>query len=539
MLKFIDFSPASIIGMLIFLACMIGFIVWVTGFRTRTREIIKHRNIFFTISGVIIVLCIGTFIFKGLNWGLDFTGGSQLQIAIKPEVTTNQVRQAVADYASQNPELKKKFDDAKIQLEEQVKDRVGSSDSDTVFAQESAAPAAPPAGQPEAGAPVAPPAGQPEAGAPVAPPAGQPEAGAPVAAPPAGQPEAGAPVAAPPAGQPEAGAPVAAPPAGQPEAGAPVAAPSAVAPAEPVAIPSPDVKKTDEETKPAVTPKMGKFKRCIIQSKALSSDEAAGLILFLNDKLGGVELLRQETVGPTIGQDLARKGLLALFIALGAQLLYITFRFGTQFRFGVAADIALVHDLIVMVGLYSLLGRPIDSSFLAAILTIIGYSVMDSVVVFDRIRENLNIMKGKSYEETVNISLNQTITRSSLASMTTIMAAAAIYFFGGPTLNSFAVALLIGLVTGTYSSLFVASPCLIIFDDWAKSHEKERVTARRKKLQEEADERASQKVIAAKPQKSEKPEIAPDDYPTIDEVSDSKEDITRGKRVKGDRKRRR
>ncbi|MCE1246733.1 MAG: protein translocase subunit SecF [Firmicutes bacterium] len=527
MLKYIESSPSHIAGMAIFLICMIAFILWVTTFRTRTRDIIKHKNIFFGISGVIIVLCLGTFLFKGLNWGLDFTGGTQLQIAIKPEYNTAQVREAVTEYASKNPELQKKFDDAKVQLEENIKENVTLNDNSNVFAQET--PAAPPvAGQPAPGAPAAPPV------------AGQPAPGAPAAPPVEGQPAPGAP-AAPPAGQPAPNATDVAP-VGQPAPGAPVVATPAAPATEtaPAAVPSPDAKddkkaKEEESPKPV---KMAKFKKCIIQCKPLSSDEVNGLMVFLQNKLGDVELLKLETVGPTIGQDLSRKGLLALLIALGAQLLYITFRFGTQFRYGVAADIALLHDLIVMVGLYSLLGRPIDSNFLAALLTIVGYSVMDSVVVFDRIRENLHIMKGKSYEETVNLSLNQTITRSALASMTVIMSAFAIYFFGGATLNSFAIALLIGLITGTYSSLFVASPILIVIDDWAKSSEKQRVDARRKKLQDEADAKAQSKSETTE-KKSIKSDITPQDYPTPGEVSDNKDEISGGRRVKGERKRRR
>ncbi len=472
MLKYMDFSPLQIIGMLVFVACMLGFIIWATGFRKQQKEILKYRNHFFIFSGIILVICIGSLLFRGVNWGLDFKGGTVIEIGVDPKVTTAQVRQAINEFA-QKGDTGGKLDDPKVQMEELVKERQAVQPSAT---------------------------------------------------------ETSTPIST----ETPGGMDTPAPPAGTD------------APAPPVETTNPGdsggssqgITTAQDSTGAKEIP----YKKCMIQTKELSSDEANNLIAFLKTKLGDFEVLKQETVGPVIGQELQKKALIALLLALGAQLLYITFRFGTQFRYGVAADIALLHDIIVMIGLYSLLGRPIDSTFLAALLTIIGYSVMDSVVVFDRIRENLDLMKGNSYEETVNISLNQTMTRTALTSVTTIMTLFALYYFGGATLHNFAIALLIGAVAGTYSSLFIASPLLIIFDNMAKDREKQRVDDRRKKLQDEAEEKARQKTmpreqIQQKP-KEQAASTASGEAETEGEGDDAGTDEASRKRRK-DRKRRR
>lgn len=473
MLKYMNFSPLQIIGMLVFIACMLGFIIWATGFRKQQKEIIKYRNHFFIFSGIILAICIGSLLFKGVNWGLDFKGGTVIEIGVDPKITTAQVRQAIEEFAKTG-DTGGKLDDPKVQMEELIKERQAVQPSAT-------------------------------------------ETSAPVST----ETPGGMDTPAPPAGT-----DVPAPPAETTTPGESGGSSQGITTAQDSA----GVKEIS-------------YKKCMIQTKELSSDEASNLITFLKTKLGDFEVLKQETVGPVIGQELQKKALIALLLALGVQLLYITFRFGTQFRYGVAADIALLHDIIVMIGLYSLLGRPIDSTFLAALLTIIGYSVMDSVVVFDRIRENLDLMKGNSYEETVNISLNQTMTRTALTSVTTIMTLFALYYFGGATLNNFAVALLIGAVAGTYSSLFIASPLLVIFDDMAKDREKKRVDDRRKKLQDEAEEKARQKTmpreqIQQKPKEQAVSTASGDESEVEGEGDDAGTDEASRKRRK-DRKRRR
>lgn len=172
-------------------------------------------------------------------------------------------------------------------------------------------------------------------------------------------------------------------------------------------------------------------------------------------------------IGPSLSQEYLNKSLWALVIALVLQLLYIAFRFGNQLRFGVIADIALVHDVLVMVGIYAIANRPADDAFLAALLTVIGYSVMDSIVIFDRIRENGKIMTDVPYDKMVNTSLLQTMTRSVNTLATVLITLFALYFFGGDTLKNFAFALIVGVTSGAYSSIFIASPLLVLWKNAA------------------------------------------------------------------------
>jgi len=172
------------------------------------------------------------------------------------------------------------------------------------------------------------------------------------------------------------------------------------------------------------------------------------------------------SVGPSLSKEYLSKSLWALVIALVLQLLYIAFRFGNQLRYGIVADIALVHDVLVMVGIYALANRKADDAFLAALLTVIGYSVMDSIVIFDRIRENGRIMPNVPYDQMVNTSLLQTMTRSVNTLATVLITLLALYFFGGDTLKNFAFALLVGVTSGAYSSIFIASPLLVLWKNY-------------------------------------------------------------------------
>ncbi|HEY7993517.1 MAG TPA: protein translocase subunit SecF [Candidatus Eremiobacteraceae bacterium] len=176
-------------------------------------------------------------------------------------------------------------------------------------------------------------------------------------------------------------------------------------------------------------------------------------------------------VGPSLSQEYLNKSLWALVIALVLQLLYIAFRFGNQLRYGVIADIALIHDVLVMVGIYAVANRPADDAFLAALLTVIGYSVMDSIVIFDRIRENTKIMTDVPYDKMVNTSLLQTMTRSVNTLATVLITLFALYFFGGDTLKNFAFALIVGVTSGAYSSIFIASPLLVL---WKNANDRSR-----------------------------------------------------------------
>ena len=207
--------------------------------------------------------------------------------------------------------------------------------------------------------------------------------------------------------------------------------------------------------------------RAIISSQSTISDPGP-----VYDALDRAELHTDRgqsaitSVGPSLSKEYLNKSLAALVIALLLQLLYIAFRFGNQLRYGIVADIALVHDVLVMVGIYAIANRKADDAFLAALLTVIGYSVMDSIVIFDRIRENTRLMPEMPYDKMVNTSLLQTMTRSVNTLVTVVIVLVALLLFGGDTLKNFAFALLVGVISGAYSSIFIASPLLVIWKNY-------------------------------------------------------------------------
>ncbi len=185
--------------------------------------------------------------------------------------------------------------------------------------------------------------------------------------------------------------------------------------------------------------------------------------------------LQFDSVGPSIGQELKSKSFNATAIAFIMIILFISFAFRkvskpvSSWKYGMAAIIALVHDVIFTLGVFAVLGHfygiEINTPFIAAILTVLGYSVSDTIIVFDRIRENLPKSQ-EDFENTVNRSLNQTITRSINTSFSAILALVAVLLFGGSTIKDFALALIVGISVGTYSSIFIASPVLVIWDNW-------------------------------------------------------------------------
>jgi preprotein translocase subunit SecF len=172
-----------------------------------------------------------------------------------------------------------------------------------------------------------------------------------------------------------------------------------------------------------------------------------------------------EIVGPRIGADLRHQAILVVLYALAAMLIYIAFRF--EWIYGVAAVIAVFHDTIITIGLFSIFNKPIDLTVLAALLTLVGYSMNDTIVTFDRIRENIKLQRRGSFSELVNLSINQTLSRTVLTSGLTLLTALSLYLFGGQVLNGFSFALVIGIVVGTYSSIFIASPILIFWKNVA------------------------------------------------------------------------
>lgn len=179
------------------------------------------------------------------------------------------------------------------------------------------------------------------------------------------------------------------------------------------------------------------------------------------------EVMRVESVGPKIGGELIRKALWAIFISLIFINVYISWRF--QFRFAIGAIAALVHDVLIVFGIFSLLNMEISIDVVAAFLTIVGYSINDTIVVYDRIRENLKSIKRESYENIVNRSINETLSRTIITSGTTFVVLFILFMFGGAVIKNFAFALLIGVIVGTYSSIFIASPVVV---EWNLRSEK-------------------------------------------------------------------
>ena len=181
--------------------------------------------------------------------------------------------------------------------------------------------------------------------------------------------------------------------------------------------------------------------------------------------VGSFHIQGFEFVGPKIGADLRQQAVNVVLIALGAMLIYIAFRF--EWIYGVAAVIAVFHDTIITIGLFSIFNKPIDLTVIAALLTLVGYSMNDTIVTFDRIRENLKLQIRGSFRDIVNMSINQTLSRTVLTSGLTFLTALSLLLFGGRVLNGFSFALVIGIIIGTYSSIFIASPILIFWQDMA------------------------------------------------------------------------
>jgi len=202
----------------------------------------------------------------------------------------------------------------------------------------------------------------------------------------------------------------------------------------------------------------------IIRSPKLSQEEQDQVEKTLGEAFGEVTLVRVEDVGPAVGADLRRMAIVAVLVALLGILLYVSIRF--EFRPGVTSIIALVHDALVTLGMLSLLQREFSAPVLAAILTILGYSINDSIVVMDRVRENLRSRKkGEGFGELVNRSINETLSRTINTVLTTILPVLALLILGGEMLRDFSLTLLIGLIAGTYSSIFIVSSLWVEWEE--------------------------------------------------------------------------
>jgi preprotein translocase subunit SecF len=211
--------------------------------------------------------------------------------------------------------------------------------------------------------------------------------------------------------------------------------------------------------------------RYFIRSSQINNDQKNSILSNLREKYELVEELRFETVDPTIGADVVRKAIIAVILAVFGILLYIAYSFRkvprslTSWRFSMAAIMALIHDIVILLGVYAMVGKffgaEVDSMFIAALLTLLGFSVHDTIVTFDRVRENLRRRAGEELETVINDSVVETIIRSINTSFTLLLVLLAMFFFGGDTLRFFTLALVVGVVIGTYSSIFVAAPLLL------------------------------------------------------------------------------
>ncbi|MBN1267988.1 MAG: protein translocase subunit SecD, partial [Kiritimatiellae bacterium] len=175
----------------------------------------------------------------------------------------------------------------------------------------------------------------------------------------------------------------------------------------------------------------------------------------------GYSVVKEDSVGPQIGKELQKRGLMAIGVALLGIVIYISIRF--EFAFAVGAIVAIAHDVLITVGLFCLFGRQLSLPIIAALLTIVGYSVNDTIVVFDRIREDLKLLRGRPYKDICNLSINQTLSRTLLTSITTLLTVVMLLVFGGGAINDFALTLFIGIVVGTYSSIFIATPVMLLW----------------------------------------------------------------------------
>ena len=204
----------------------------------------------------------------------------------------------------------------------------------------------------------------------------------------------------------------------------------------------------------------------MIRTTDMEEEQRKTVMAGLKKDVGNYTVLREEKVGATIGGELITNAVMALVVSWALIIMYVAYRF--EWRFGVAAVLALIHDLLIVLTVFSVTGRQVDSSFIAALLTIVGYSINDTIVIFDRIRENLRLhfRRGGDVVKLVNTSIFQTLTRSLYTVFTVMFTTFALYFFGGDTTKDFAFALLVGFGVGCYSSIFIASPLWMMLRNW-------------------------------------------------------------------------
>jgi len=231
----------------------------------------------------------------------------------------------------------------------------------------------------------------------------------------------------------------------------------------------------------AVIQEFGSPEEILIRVQNKDDEKSSTISTAILDGLGekfsadAIEMRRVEFVGPQVGEELTRAGIMAVLVAMLAILIYVTFRF--EFRFALGADAALLHDITIVLGLFALTGKEFTLPVIAALLTVIGYSLNDTIVVFDRIRENMAANRKRKTAESevvvVNGSINQTLSRTLMTSVTTMLVVLALFFLGGEVIHDFAFALIAGILVGTYSSIYVASPVMLALEGRFKADEDE------------------------------------------------------------------
>jgi len=204
--------------------------------------------------------------------------------------------------------------------------------------------------------------------------------------------------------------------------------------------------------------------------KSLNNDERMDIFNSVNAQYANAEFRGAEQFGPSVGSEIQKKAMFSILFAAIGMLIYITFRF--ELSYGISAIIALIHDVLILLAIYSIFKIPMNSSFIAAVLTVVGYSINDTIVVFDRVRENVRHAKKVDFLDLANDSLNQTITRSINTSLTTAFVIGSLYFLGVEAIKDFAFPLLAGVLAGTYSSIFIASPIWALWKNFAKDKKK-------------------------------------------------------------------
>ena len=208
----------------------------------------------------------------------------------------------------------------------------------------------------------------------------------------------------------------------------------------------------------------------VIRIGKIDSEQRMEILTAFKENLTDLEVLRVETVGPVIGENLKKLAFYALLFAFIGIILYITIRF--EFKFSIVSILALFHDCLIVLGIFSLLQKEITISIIAAVMTIVGYSINNTIVILDRLRENIKFKTREPFENLINMSINQSLSRTINTTLTTIIPILTLYFFGGNILSDFALALFIGMLAGTYSSIFIASPLLLEWNKIFKIHQK-------------------------------------------------------------------